>query len=86
MRSNLVFRASHKVSNRFELCLLVSRSARAMNHGSNQMHDAINNAFDAIGKHEGMFTTVRDEHRNTAEDRGAETLFTQALASESESE
>jgi hypothetical protein len=84
MRSNLVFRASDKVSNRFELCLLVSRSARAMNQGSNQMHDSINNAFDAIGKHEGMFTTLPDSGRNIAVEPVAETVFTGALASEPE--
>ncbi len=62
MRSHLVFRASDKVSNRFELCLLVARSARAMNHGSAQMHEAINNAFDAIGRHVGLFTSLNGIH------------------------
>ncbi|HWR15429.1 MAG TPA: hypothetical protein VN577_11420 [Terriglobales bacterium] len=53
MRSNLVFRATDKVSNRFVLCLMVSRSARTMTRRSVQMHDAINDAFTAIGKHVG---------------------------------
>jgi hypothetical protein len=58
MRSNLVFRAQEKVTNRFELCLLVARSVRAMNSNTSQMHDAINNAFSLIGKHCGLFSSL----------------------------
>jgi len=72
MRSNLVFRASDKVSNRFELCLLVARSARAMNHGSAQMHEAINNAFDAIGRHVGLFTCLKSLEGKSDSDIAAE--------------
>jgi hypothetical protein len=72
MRSNLVFRASDKVSNRFELCLLVARSARKMNHGSAQMHEAINKAFDTIGRHVGLFTTLNGNHDEATPDTGTE--------------
>ena len=58
MRSSLVFRAQEKVVNRFELCLLVSRSARVMNNTSTQMHDVINNAFSVIGRHCGLFSSL----------------------------
>lgn len=48
MRSDLVFRASDKVTNRFELCHLASSSARTMVRSSVGMHLTINQAFEAI--------------------------------------
>ena len=50
MRSDLVFRASDKVANRFELCHLASSSARTMVRSSVGMHLTINQAFEAISK------------------------------------
>jgi len=49
MRSELVFRANDKVTNRFELCRLASSSARTMVRSSVGMHLTINQAFEAIG-------------------------------------
>ena len=49
MRSELVYRASDKVQNRFQLCQLASRSARSMNRSSVGMQLTINQAFEAIG-------------------------------------
>lgn len=49
MRSELVYRASDKVQNRFELCRLASFSARNMNRNSVAMHTTINQALEAIG-------------------------------------
>lgn len=49
MRSELVYRASCKVQNRFQLCRLASTSARNMNRSSVGMHLTINQAFEAIG-------------------------------------
>jgi len=48
MRSDLVFRASDKVTNRFELCHLASSSARTLVRSSVGMHLTINQAFEAI--------------------------------------
>ena len=48
MRSDLVFRASDKVTNRFELCHLASSSARTMVRSSVGMHLTINQALEAI--------------------------------------
>jgi len=49
MRSELVYRATDKVQNRFQLCQLASRSARSMNRSSVGMQFTINQAFEAIG-------------------------------------
>ena len=51
MRSELVYRANDKVSNRFQLCHLASCSARSMTRNSVSMHESINQAFEAISGH-----------------------------------
>lgn len=51
MRSELVYRANDKVSNRFQLCHLASSSARSMTRSSVSMHESINQAFQAISGH-----------------------------------
>ena len=48
MRSELVYRASDKVANRFELCHLASSSARSMVRSSVGMQLTINQALEAI--------------------------------------
>jgi hypothetical protein len=48
MRSELVYRASDKVANRFELCHLASSSARSMVRSHVGMQLTINQAFEAI--------------------------------------
>jgi hypothetical protein len=55
MRSELVYRASDKVQNRFELCRLASFSARNMNRNSVAMHITINQALEAIGAQSVLF-------------------------------
>lgn len=51
MRSELVYRANHIVSNRFQLCHLTSSSARSMTRSSVAMHESINQALEAISGH-----------------------------------
>ena len=51
MRSDLVHRANDKVQNRFQLCCLVSTSARRMARSSVGMHITINEALEAISGH-----------------------------------
>ena len=51
MRSELVFRASDKVPNRFQLCRLAFSSARSMTQSSVGMHLTINRALEAISGH-----------------------------------
>ena len=51
MRSDLVFRATAKVQNRFQLCRLTSTSARRMARSSVGMHITINEALEAISGH-----------------------------------
>lgn len=51
MRSDLVFRATAKVQNRFQLCRLTSNSARSMTSSSASMQTTINKALTAISGH-----------------------------------
>jgi hypothetical protein len=51
MRSELVYRANHIVSNRFQLCHLTASSARSMTRSSVAMHESINQALEAISGH-----------------------------------
>ncbi len=51
MRSELVYRASGKVPNRFRLCRLTASSARSMTRSSVGMHITINQALEAISGH-----------------------------------
>ena len=48
MRSELVYLANEKVTNRFQLCSLTSSSARKMSQSSVSMHATINRALTAI--------------------------------------
>lgn len=59
MRSDLVFRANDKVTNRFELCHLASSSARSMVRSSVGMHLTINQAFEAISGQSSVQTGER---------------------------
>jgi hypothetical protein len=68
MRSDLVFRASDKVTNRFELCHLASSSARTMVRSSQGMHLTINQALEAIS---GQSSPVRPAEVPVIEDAGA---------------
>jgi hypothetical protein len=55
MRSELVYRANDKVSNRFQLCHLAACSARSMTRNYVSMHESINQAFEAISGHRTPF-------------------------------
>jgi len=68
MRSDLVFRANDKVTNRFELCHLASSSARSMVRSSVGMHLTINQAFEAIS---GQSMPVRPAEMPRIEDAEA---------------
>jgi hypothetical protein len=68
MRSDLVFRASDKVTNRFELCHLASSSARTMVRSSQGMHLTINQAFEAIS---GQSVPARPVETSRIEEAGA---------------
>jgi len=69
MRSELVYRASDKVTNRFELCHLASSSARTMVRSSVGMHLTINRAFEAIGAQSAPTMAIAVPH---SEEVGAE--------------
>jgi hypothetical protein len=70
MRSSLVFRAEDIVTNRFELCRVVSCSARAMSRNSSQMHEAINSAFDAVAKQVGFCSSLGAKRTETNQKAG----------------
>jgi len=71
MRSDLVFRASDKVTNRFELCHLASSSARTMVRSSVGMHLSINHALEAIS---GQSVPVSPVEMSRIEEAGASVL------------
>ena len=48
MRSEVIFRASKAIDNKYELCQTVAKAARRLHIGSQQMNKTINNAFVRI--------------------------------------
>lgn len=82
MRSELVFRASDKVPNRFQLCRLAFSSARSMTRSSVGMHLTINQAFAAISGHSAPIVAQpphADEVKATDQKNGPAFLFDPAI-------
>ena len=82
MRSELVFRASDKVPNRFQLCRLAFSSARSMTRSTVGMHLTINQAFEAISGHSAPIVAEAphaDEVKPTDDTKGPEFIFDPAV-------
>jgi hypothetical protein len=45
MRSEVIFRASEAIENKYALCQTVSKAARSLHIGTRSMTETINNAF-----------------------------------------
>ncbi len=45
MRSEIIFRASEAIDNKYKLCQTVAKATRRLHIGSNEMNSTINNAF-----------------------------------------
>jgi hypothetical protein len=48
MRSEVIFRASEAIDNKYELCQTVSKATRRLHVGTQEMNQTINNAFVRI--------------------------------------
>ncbi|WP_263379911.1 DNA-directed RNA polymerase subunit omega [Granulicella paludicola] len=45
MRSEIIFRASEAIDNKYKLCQTVAKATRRLHIGSQEMNQTINNAF-----------------------------------------
>ena len=50
MRSEVVFQARQKLPNRYHLCMLCAKEARAIHRANTRIQDSINIAFGIIGQ------------------------------------
>jgi hypothetical protein len=48
MRSEIIFRASEAIENKYALCQTVSKATRRLHLGKHSMNETINNAFMRI--------------------------------------
>jgi hypothetical protein len=48
MRSEVIFRASEAIGNKYKLCQTVAKATRRLHIGSHEMTETINNAFVRI--------------------------------------
>jgi hypothetical protein len=48
MRSEIIFRASEAIDNKYRLCQTVAKATRRLHIGTQQMNQTINNAFERI--------------------------------------
>ncbi|WP_158787427.1 hypothetical protein [Granulicella sp. L46] len=52
MRSEVIFRASEAIDNKYQLCQTVSKATRRLHIGTHSMNETINNAFLRIAADE----------------------------------
>jgi hypothetical protein len=50
MRSEVIFRASEAIDNKYALCQTVSKAARQFHIGNRSMNETINKAFQRIAE------------------------------------
>jgi hypothetical protein len=57
MRSEIIFRATEAIDNKYTLCQTVSQATRRLHIGTRSMNETINNAFLRIAK-DGQLTPL----------------------------
>jgi hypothetical protein len=57
MRSEIIFRASEKISNKYKLCQTASKATRQLHIASTNTQETINNAFVRIAAESNITVT-----------------------------